>query len=245
MRLWDLAAASRVDYFVANSHHVAARIRKHYRREATVIYPPVAVAARAISPTVDDYYLVVSRLVDYKRVDLAIEACNQLGRPLRIIGDGEEYRRLRRLAGPSVTFLGYVPDEVVRENYARCRALLFPGEEDFGIVPVEAQSYGKPVVAYGRGGALETVLGGLPGGGFDPEVATGVFFAEQAPDSLAGAIRFFESVKKGFSAERIRQNALRFGAGRFQTEMRAFIEGKLLDFRSKSRDQVSLKTVVV
>jgi glycosyltransferase involved in cell wall biosynthesis len=236
VRLWDLATASRVDYFATLSQHVAGRIRKHYRRDATVIYPPVAVAGHAISPIVDDFYLVVSRLVDYKRVDLAIEACNQLGRPLKIIGDGEEYRRLRRLAGPSVTFLGYAPDEVVRENYARCRALLFPGEEDFGIVPVEAQSYGKPVIAYGRGGALETVLGGLPGAGFDPEVATGVFFAEQTADSLAGAIRFFESASKGFSAERIRQNALRFDAGRFQTEMRAFIEAKLLDFQSKGGD---------
>jgi len=245
MRIWDFAAAARVDHFVANSQNVAGRIRKHYRRDATVIYPPVAVAGRAISPIVDDFYLVVSRLVDYKRVDLAIEACNQLGRPLKIIGDGEEYRRLRRLAGPSVTFLGYAPDEVVRENYARCRALLFPGEEDFGIVPVEAQSYGKPVIAYGRGGTLETVLGGLPGAGFDPEVATGVFFAEQTADSLAGAIRFFESARKGFSAERIRQNALRFDAGRFQTEMRAFIEAKLLDFQSKGGDQVSLKTVVI
>jgi glycosyltransferase involved in cell wall biosynthesis len=244
VRLWDMAAASRVDYFVANSHNVAARIYKHYRREAAVINPPVAVSAGAVSSTVDDYYLVVSRLVDYKRVDVAIEACNQLGRPLRIIGDGEEYRRLRRLAGPSVTFLGYVPDKVVGENYARCRALLFPGEEDFGIVPVEAQAYGKPVVAYGRGGVLETVLGGLPGAGFDPEMATGVFFAEQTPDSLAGAIRFFESVKKGFSAERIRRNALRFDAGRFQTEMRAFIAGKVSDFRSQGRDQVSLRTVV-
>lgn len=245
VRLWDLATASRVDYFATLSHHVAGRIRKHYRRDSTVIYPPVAVAAGAISSPTDDFYLVVSRLVDYKRVDLAIEACNQLGRPLKIIGDGEEYRRLRRLAGPTVTFLGYAPDEVVRANYARCRALLFPGEEDFGIVPVEAQSYGKPVIAYGRGGALETVLGSLPGAGFDPEVATGVFFAEQTPDSLARAIRFFESVERSFSAERIRQNALRFDAGRFQAEMRAFIEAKLLDFQSKGEHQVLLKTVEV
>jgi glycosyltransferase involved in cell wall biosynthesis len=230
VRLWDLATASRVAYVATLSHHVASRIRKHYRRDATVIYPPVAVSAGSISPTVDDYYLVVSPLVDYKRVDLAIEACNQLGRPLRIIGDGEEYRRLRRLAGPSVTFLGYVPDEVVRENYARCRALLFPGEEDFGIVPVEVQSFGRPVIAYDCGGARETVIGIQPGGPMSPENSSGVFFAEQSVDSLVAALRFFESVESRFSPEFIRGHVQRFNVDRFKTEMRAFITEKLAEF---------------
>ena len=233
-RLWDLATVSRVDYFATISHHVAARIRKHYRREATVIYPPVAVSAGAISPTVDDYYLVVSPLVDYKRVDLAIEACKQLGRPLKIIGDGEEYRRLRRLAGPSVTFLGYIPDEVVWENYARCRALLFPGEEDFGIVPVEAQSFGRPVIAYDCGGARETVVGTVPRGVTPPENSTGVFFAEQSVDSLVEAMRLFESIESRFSPELIRGHVQRFNVDRFKTEMRAFIAEKLAEFRGLS-----------
>ena len=232
VRLWDLATASRVDYFVANSCTVAARIRKHYRREATVIYPPVAVSAGAISLTVDDCYLVVSPLVDYKRVDLAIEACNRLGRPLRIIGDGEEYRRLRRLAGPSVTFLGYVSDEVVRENYARCRALLFPGEEDFGIVPVEAQSFGRPVIAYEGGGARETVLGLRPGESVGAEESTGVFFSNQSVESLVEAVGFFEAVEARFSPVFIRGQVQRFSGDRFKAEMRAFVTEKLAEFRS-------------
>ncbi|PYU97333.1 MAG: glycosyl transferase, partial [Acidobacteria bacterium] len=145
---------------------------KHYRRDAHVIHPPVAVSAGYISSTIEDYYLVVGQLVDYKRADLAIEACNRLGRPLRVVGDGAEYRRLRRLAGPSVKFLGFLPEAALREHYANCRAVLFPGEEDFGIVPVEAHSYGRPVIAYGRGGVLETVQGFFPGDPVVPESCT-------------------------------------------------------------------------
>ena len=198
MRLWDYAAAARVDYFVANSQNVARRIGKHYRRKATVINPPVDVCAGYISPEVDDYYLTVGQLVNYKRVDLAIEACNRLRRPLRIVGEGEEFERLRTLAGPTVKFMGHLPDQELRENYARCRALLFPGEEDFGIVPVEAQSFGRPVIAFGRGGALETVVGGSPTEPGAPEASTGIFFAEQSADSLAAAIRLFESNRAAF-----------------------------------------------
>jgi len=233
MRLWDYAAAARVDYFVANSRNVAGRIRKHYHREATVIYPPVAVSAGCISSQVEDYYAVVGELVDYKRVGLAIEACNRLGRPLRIIGEGQEYKRLRSLAGPTVKFLGHLRDQDVRENYARCRALLFPGEEDFGIVPVEAQSFGRPVIAFGRGGALETVVGGFPTDLFAPETSTGVFFAEQSADSLAAAIRFFESNEGRFSPAFIRRHAERFDASHFKAEMRAFIGARMLEFRNK------------
>jgi glycosyltransferase involved in cell wall biosynthesis len=233
MRIWDVAAAARVDYFVANSQNVAARIFKHYRRRATVIHPPVMVSAGYISPEVQDYYLVVSQLVDYKRVDLAIEACNRLRRPLRVIGDGEEYSSLRSLAGPTVKFLGYLPDQEVRENYARCRALLFPGEEDFGIVPVEAQSFGRPVIAFGRDGALETVAGGFPANSYAAESSTGVFFAEQSPESLAEAIRFFESNETRFSPAFIHRHAERFDVSRFKTEIGAFINLKMLEFRNK------------
>ena len=233
MRIWDLAAAARVDYFVANSQNVAARIFKHYRRSSTVINPPVAVSVGYISPQLEDYYLVVSQLVRYKRVDLAIEACNRLQRPLRVIGDGEEYASLRSLAGPTVKFLGYLPDQEVRENYARCRALLFPGEEDFGIVPVEAQSFGRPVIAFGQGGALETVVGGFPASSYAPESSTGVFFAEQSADSLAEAIRFFESNEMRFSPAFIRRHVERFDVSRFKVEMRAFINVKMLEFRNK------------
>ncbi len=233
MRLWDYAAAARVDYFVANSRNVAGRIGKHYRREATVINPPVAVCAGYISPKVEDYYLVVGQLVDYKRVDLAIEACNRLRRPLRIIGEGDEFARLRSRAGPTVKFLGHLPDRELRENYARCRALLFPGEEDFGIVPVEAQSFGRPVIAFGRGGALETVVGGFATVPRAPESSSGVFFAQQSADSLADAILSFESNEGRFSPAFIRRHAERFSVSRFKNELATFISHKVLEFRNK------------
>ncbi len=233
VRLWDYAAAARVDYFVANSQNVAHRIGKHYRRKATVINPPVDVCAGYISPEVDDYYLTVGQLVNYKRVDLAIEACNRLRRPLRIVGEGEEFERLRTLAGPTVKFMGHLPSQELRENYARCRALLFPGEEDFGIVPVEAQSFGRPVIAFGRGGALETVVGGSPTEPGAPEASTGIFFAEQSADSLAAAIRLFESNQSRFSPDFIQRHAQRFGESRFKAEMRAFIDARMLEFRNR------------
>ena len=243
LRMWDLASAGRVDHFVANSHNVASRIRKHYRRDATVIYPPVDVSSGYLSDRVDDYYLVVSRLIDYKRVDLAIEACNRLNRPLRIVGDGDQYKYLRRLAGPSIKFLGHLDDEAVRENYARCRALLFPGEEDFGIVPVEAQSFGRPVLAYRRGGVLETVRGLMTGDRLNVEGAAGVFFEEQSAGSLVEALEFFESVECRFSPSFIRHNVEQFDASRFKSEMSDFINESLGHRRtSRSPVQMSSKT---
>jgi len=243
LRMWDLASAGRVDHFVANSYNVAKRIKKHYRRDATVIYPPVDVSAGHLSERVDDYYLVVSRLIGYKRVDLAIEACNRLNRRLRVVGDGDQYKYLRKLAGPSITFLGRLDDEGVRENYAHCRALLFPGDEDFGIVPVEAQSFGRPVVAYGRGGALETVQGLMAGDRSNVERATGVFFAEQTNDSLVGALEFFESIETFFSPSFIRQSVERFDASNFKSEMSRFINQNLEHWRSShSSVQISHKS---
>jgi glycosyltransferase involved in cell wall biosynthesis len=199
------------------------------------------VAAGYISPEVGDYYLVVSQLVNYKRVDVAIEACNRLQRPLRIIGEGEEYARLRSLAGPTVRFLGYLAYPEVREHYARCRALLFPGEEDFGIVPVEAQSFGRPVIAFGRGGALETVVGGFPTYSYAAESSTGVFFAEQSAESLTEAIRFFELNETRFSPGFVRQHAERFDVSRFKSEMGAFINLKMLEFIKRQKPGVRSK----
>jgi glycosyltransferase involved in cell wall biosynthesis len=243
LRMWDLASADRVDHFVANSYNVATRIRKHYRRDATVIYPPVEISSGYLSKRVDDYYLVVSRLIDYKRVDLAIEACNRLNRPLRVVGDGDQYRYLRKLAGPSIKFLGRLNDEDVRENYAHCRALLFPGEEDFGMVPVEAQSFGRPVVAYGCGGVLETVRGLMTGDALNVERATGVFFTEQTTDSLVEALEFFESVESFFSPSFIRHSVERFNASRFKSEMSSFITQHLQHRRiSHSTVQISRKS---
>jgi glycosyltransferase involved in cell wall biosynthesis len=223
MRLWDLATASRVDHFVANSEYVASRIRKHYRRDASVIYPPVSVAAGYLSDRIEDYYLVVSRLIDYKRVDLAIEACKRLGRRLRVVGDGDQYKRLRKLAGPATEFVGYLSNRDLHQAYAGCRALLFPGEEDFGMIPVEAQSFGRPVIAYGRGGALETVIDVTRDESLGPEASSGIFFGEQRPESLLDAILLFESMESRFNPSLIRSNAQRFDVSQFKTRMGEFI----------------------
>jgi glycosyltransferase involved in cell wall biosynthesis len=233
VRQWDYVASARVDYYVASSHNAASRIAKYYRREAEVIHPPVNVSSFSMGTSPEDFYLVVSPLVAYKRVDLAISACNAMKRRLVVIGQGETMRALKKMAGPTITFLGYQPDDVVREHYRRCRAFVFPSEEDIGLTPIEAQACGRPVIAFGRGGALETVIGGLPTSSFAPESSTGVFFAEQSAESLADAIRFFESSETRFSPAFIRGRAERFDVSRFKSEMRTFINLKMLEFRNK------------
>lgn len=208
LRVWDRLAADRVDHFVAISDEVASRIRKHYRRESEVIYPPVDVerfAPNGKAP--EDFYLVVSRLVPYKRVDLAVEACNRLGRRLLVVGDGPERRRLEAIAGPTVEFLGKRGDDELADLYARCRALLFPGHEDFGIVPVEVQAAGRPVVAYGRGGAAETVVHGV----------TGLLFAEQSVAALVSAME--QSEDRSWDAAACQENARRFDAKEFRRQI--------------------------
>lgn len=229
MRLWDFSTAARVDYFVANSRFIAARIRKCYRRESTVIHPPVNVSHGYVAADTDDYYLVVSRFVPYKRVEVAIEACNRLRRRLRVVGDGPEYKALRDLAGPTVEFLGRLDESALHEIYARCRALLFPGEEDFGIVPVEAQSHGRPVIAYGRGGALETVIADLSGSD-DPASSTGVFFPDPNVDSLCDAIQRFERLESRFRPEFIRNSVERFSLERFKAEFATFVLDRMAEF---------------
>lgn len=218
-RLWDFSTAARVDHFVANSKYVAARIQKYYRRDSTVIYPPVDVPGY-VADDIGDYYLTVSRLVPYKRIDLAILACNKLHRKLRVIGAGPEYRQLKRIAGPTIEFLGELSDSEVHENLARCRALLFPGEEDFGIVPVEAHSFGRPVLAYARGGATETVKSFTD----SQDYYDGILFAEQRPESLAETILQFESIEHTFSPYVIRARTQPFSAAHFKSEMKSFIE---------------------
>jgi glycosyltransferase involved in cell wall biosynthesis len=231
-RQWDVTTAARVDYFGAISNYVAARVRKYYRRESTVIYPPVDASAGYLAEGTDDYYLVVSRLVPYKRVDLAIEACNRLGRRLRVVGGGPELKRLQKMAGPSIEFLGRLDEQELRECYARCRAFLFPAEEDFGIVPVEAQSFGRPVIAFGRGGARETIVGLGERGG--PQAASGIFFEEQTAASLAGAMARFEEVEREFSPEFIWAHAQRFSLERFREEFMKFVAGRLAESRELS-----------
>lgn len=233
LRLWDVASASRVDHFVANSANVAARIRKHYRRDATVIHAPVAVQNGYLADQTGDYYLVVGQFVDYKRIDLAIAACNRLGRPLHIVGEGEQYKRLRKLAGPTIDFYGTLSDQDLREQYAHCRALLFPGEEDFGIVPVEALSFGRPVIAFDRGGARETIKGFYPDRVAAVETCTGVLFREPSPESLIEAIQAFEDVERRFSPFYIRQQAERFDVAHFRAKLSSFLSEQLKHFKER------------
>jgi glycosyltransferase involved in cell wall biosynthesis len=209
-----------VDAFVAISHHIADRIRRVYGRDADVIHPPVDVARFRLADTLDDYYLVVSALVPYKRVDLAVAAATRLGRRLLIVGSGPEEARLRAMAGPSVTFLGWRPDAEVAELYARCRAVLFPAVEDYGIVPLEAAAAGRPTLALARGGALETMVG-LDDG---REPATAVFFAEATVESLTGAIRSFETAAHRFDPRALRARAARFDRPLFAERVRDYVE---------------------
>jgi glycosyltransferase involved in cell wall biosynthesis len=222
LRRWDRHTDG-VDGFVAISHHIADRIRRVYGRTADVIHPPVDVARFRISSALDDYYLVVSALVPYKRVDLAVAAAGRLGRPLLVVGSGPEEARLRALAGPSVRFLGWRPDAEVAELYARCRAVLFPSVEDYGIVPLEAAAAGRPTIALGRGGALETMVGlDAPPG----EAPTAVLFAEQTVEALAAAMRRFETEERRFDPAALRAHATRFDRPLFKRRLAEYIDGR-------------------
>jgi glycosyltransferase involved in cell wall biosynthesis len=223
LRDWDRRTAARVSHFVGISQTVRRRIAECYGRDSAVIYPPVDTDFYHPAPLArEDYYLVVSAFAPYKRIDLAVAACQKLGRLLVVIGSGQDERRLRALAGPGVRFLGWQPNVVIREHLRRCRALLFPGEEDFGIAPVEAMACGAPVVAFGRGGACETVV--PPGSRREP---TGLWFEEQTVDGLADAMLKLEATAKDFAPAAARRQAQRFNGRRFAEEMFAYLEGVL------------------
>jgi glycosyltransferase involved in cell wall biosynthesis len=222
VRNWDALSSIRVDHYIANSANVAARVKRYYRREADVVTPPVDTNAFQLLPAheLEDYFLVVGELLPYKRPELAVDAFNQMRRNLVVIGGGEMLDAIRKRAGPTVSVLGPQPFNVLRHHYARCRALIFPGEEDFGIVPVEAMASGRPVIAYGRGGALETVVPGL----------SGIFFENQSVESIIEAVEQFDHMS--FDSHAIRTHAGTFDSHHFVRKLTAHVNRLMASART-------------
>lgn len=223
LKAWDIETKDRPDHYVAISSVVKKRIADFYGREASVIFPPVEVSRFSISPSPQGYYLIVSRLNPYKKIELAVEAFNRLGLPLKVIGDGPYAGELKRLAKPNIEFLGRLDDVETAGYYSNCRALVFPGEEDFGITPLEANAAGRPVIAYKSGGALDTVVDGV----------TGVFFDDWDPEALIEAIRRVEGGHDGFDPQRIRAHALKFDTPVFMDSFKSCIMEKYAALNSK------------
>ncbi len=213
LAVYDYSASARVDFFAAISETTRKRIKKYYRRDAVVIYPPCDVDRFYPSEKIDDYYLFAGRLVGYKMADLAVKVFNANKKRLLIVGEGPEMQRLKAMASKNIEFLGWVPDDELSKVYANCRALIFPGEEDFGIVPVEAQASGRPVIAYAKGGALETVI---------PD-QTGIFFYDRSVESLTMAINKLEKRIDKFDTAKIVQNACRFSKSNFLARFEDFV----------------------
>jgi glycosyltransferase involved in cell wall biosynthesis len=227
LRRWDYQAAQRVHHFIAISSEIQARIRQFYRRESVILYPPVEAAERFTpAAKTEDYFLSVGRLIPYKRVDLAVRACTQLGLPLKVGGRGRDLERLQAMAGPTVEFLGYVPDEELPDLFARARAFIFPGLEDFGITPLQAQAAGRPVIAFKGGGALDTVIPGK----------TGVLFEDQTVEALMAALRDFDA--SAYNPAECRAHALKFDAGVFRQHLSAYVEQAWESFRQGPKGQV-------
>jgi len=224
IRIWDRSSSKSVDHYIANSEFVARRIEKYYRRKSTVINPPVDTTKFTISNNIDDHYLMVGQLVRYKRADLAVEAFNKNGKQLVIIGEGEQFNELKQMAKSNIKILGNQSFDVIKEYYSACKALIFPGIEDFGIVPLEAMASGRPVIAYNHGGALETVCSGV----------TGIFFTEQTPQSLNKAIEEFELREKEFRPQDIRDYAKKYDKEIFKLKMKDYIQ-KCLERDNRNR----------
>lgn len=225
IRIWDIRSVPGVEHYLANSEFVARRIWKYYKREATVIHPPVEIGRFSAKAEKKDFYLTVSRLVPYKKVDLIVKAfCQMPDKELVVIGDGPEMKNLVKIATPNIKLLGFQDNKTIEDRMADAKAFIFAAEEDFGIVPVEAQACGTPVIAYGKGGVLETVI----------EDETGYFFAEQSPESIVAAVRAFEA-RPQLNSEKIRQNAERFEKERFKTVLKTFVDSRYREFRQTER----------
>lgn len=231
VRLWDVRTANGVDAFMAISHYIARRIQKVYRRESTVIYPPVDVADFSLCRDKGDFYVTASRMVPYKKIDLIVEAFTAMpDKKLLVIGDGPDFAKIQAKAGPNIQLLGFAGAEVLRNHLQRARAFVFAAEEDFGITPLEAQACGTPVIAFGKGGALETIVPLREVECAAP--STGVFFYEQSVPAIIAAVGRFEGAGAAITSEACRENALRFAPERFRTEFTAFVEREWEAFRS-------------
>lgn len=230
IRIWDCRTANGVDHFIANSHFIARRIKKVYGRNADVIYPPVSVDRFTLQENKDDFYFTASRMVPYKRIDIIVEAFSQMpDKKLVVIGDGSEMTKIKAKAGKNIEILGYQPDVVMQDHMRRAKAFVFAAEEDFGITPVEAQACGTPVIAFGKGGVLESIR---PYGEVNP---TGIFFAEQTADSLLRAVLHFETLQGSFLPVNCRNNALRFSEERFHSELDDYIKTKWQAFNESKK----------
>ena len=232
LRRWDVRSSARVDSFIAISANIAAKIERFYGRTAHVIYPPVDLQRFHIDREPKSFYLIVSALVPYKRIDIAVEAFNALQIPLKIVGTGPLHASLARRAHSNIEFLGWQDEAKLADLYATCQAFIFPGEEDFGIAPLEAQASGRPVIAFKRGGLLETVVG--LDGSSPAAHPTGIFFAEQNVDSLVAAVRLLEQNKHRFDPAHIREHAAKFGRDRFKREIAEHVERSLSQYRGDS-----------
>jgi glycosyltransferase involved in cell wall biosynthesis len=233
IRSWDVRSANGVDHFISNSQYVSRRINKIYRRDSTPIYPPVDVENFTLSMQKDNYYLTASRLVPYKRIDLIVEAFNRFpDRKLVVIGDGPDFRKIQAMAGPNVTLLGHQSFEILKSYMQKAKAFVFAAEEDFGIVPVEAQACGTPVIAFSRGGQAESIISGR----------TGLFFEQQEVESLLQAILRFEANEGRFNPLAIRANAERFSAGRFREEFETFVESRWAEFQAANNIAPAIDT---
>lgn len=223
IRLWDISTINRVDHYIANSHYIAKRIKKVYGKESTVIYPPVDVKKFELYEQKEDFYLTASRMVPYKKIDLIVESFSQTDKKLIIIGTGPDMKKIQAKATPNIMFLGFTSDKVLLQYMQRAKAFVFAAEEDFGIVPVEAQACGTPVICLGKGGTKETVIDGV----------TGVYFEEQTIKSLLHAIEKFETLDNHFTPKKIRKHALKFSKERFEKEIEAFVHTKYEIFKNE------------